>query len=89
MFDAKSGSLKFAPRESGIIYFTYVKHELALIFLRLQALEKVPRRKIQEFDPTEVTQHGLLEEMSILELRERLIMAKKKKQDEVGRTKLR
>lgn len=43
---------------------------------------------MQHFDPTEVVEHGLLGEMSILELKERLIMVKKKQQDEVWYTEM-
>ena len=43
---------------------------------QIRALERVPKRTIIRFDPTESSGVGLLEEMSLVELKERLRMNK-------------
>ena len=47
--------------------------------LSCRAFEKVPRRG-KEFDPAEGGGHNLLEEMSLLELRQRLAQTKQRHQ---------
>lgn len=44
-----------------------------------RALEKIPRKN-KEFDPTESGGHNLLEEMSLLELKQRLAATKQRHQ---------
>ena len=44
-----------------------------------RALEKIPRKN-KEFDPTESGGHNLLEEMSLLELKQRLTATKQRHQ---------
>lgn len=44
---------------------------------QIREMEKIPISRTSGFDPTEVAGYGLLEEMSIAELRERLIYNKR------------
>jgi len=45
---------------------------------QIRELEKIPIQRNQGFDPTEAGNHGLLVEMSVAELRERLELNKAK-----------
>ena len=45
---------------------------------QIRELEKIPIVRTKGFDPTEAGGHGLLEEMSIAELRERIEYGKRK-----------
>lgn len=52
-----------------------VAHEQAKkqeLIRQIRELEKIPIQRMKGFDPTEAGGHGLMEEMSIAELRERL-----------------
>eukprot|EP00002_Diphylleia_rotans_P033114 TRINITY_DN7011_c0_g1_i12.p1 TRINITY_DN7011_c0_g1~~TRINITY_DN7011_c0_g1_i12.p1 ORF type:complete len:758 (-),score=191.79 TRINITY_DN7011_c0_g1_i12:49-2322(-) len=49
---------------------------------QIRALENVPKRTPKVIDPTEVVGHGLLGEMSIAELKDRLAMQKLKYEEE-------
>jgi hypothetical protein len=47
------------------------------IILQIRELERLPLKRTKGFDPTETSGYGLLEEMSIAELKERLELQKK------------
>ena len=50
---------------------------------QIRELEKIPIQRTKGFDPTEAGGHGLMEEMSIAELRERLEFNKREKEQEI------
>ena len=50
---------------------------------QIRELEKLPIKRTTGFDPTETPGYGLLEEMSLVELRERLALQKKMHLDEI------
>lgn len=50
---------------------------------QIRELEKIPIQRTRGFDPTEAGGHGLMEEMSIAELRERLEFQKRQQEQEV------
>jgi hypothetical protein len=50
---------------------------------QIRELEKIPIQRTKGFDPTEVGGHGLMEEMSIAELRERLEFNKRERMQDI------
>ena len=62
-------------------------HELAKkaeLIRQIRELEKIPIQRTKGFDPTEAGGHGLMEEMSVAELRERLEWNKREREQEVA-----
>ena len=55
----------------------------AELIRQIRELEKIPIQRTRGFDPTEAGGHGLMEEMSIAELRERLEFQKRQQEQEV------
>ena len=53
---------------------------------QLRALEKSRPRTTREFDPTEVVDNGLLNQMSLVEVKQTLEMLKERRSTEEGRT---
>ena len=61
-------------------------HELAKkaeLIRQIRELEKIPIQRTKGFDPTEAGGHGLMEEMSVAELRERLEFNKREREQEL------
>ena len=54
---------------------------------QIRELEKLPIKRQHGFDPTETPGYGLLEEMSLVELKERLALQKKMLSDEINSKK--
>ena len=54
---------------------------------QIRELERLPQRRQEGFDPTETPGYGLLEEMSLVELKERLALQKKMLLDEINSKK--
>ena len=50
---------------------------------QIRELEKIPIQRTKGFDPTEAGGHGLMEEMSIAELRERLEFQKRQHEQDI------
>ena len=50
--------------------------------MQIRALELVPRKRVTALDPTYTPKIGLLEEMSLAELRERLRMVEETREEE-------
>ena len=50
---------------------------------QIRELEKIPIQRTKGFDPTEAGGHGLMEEMSIAELRERLEFNKREREQDI------
>lgn len=62
-------------------------HELAKkaeLIRQIRELEKIPIQRTKGFDPTEAGGHGLMEEMSVAELRERLEWNKREREQEIA-----
>jgi len=60
-------------------------HELAKreeLIRQIREIEKIPIQRTKGFDPTEAGGHGLMVEMSVAELRERLEFVKRQEQQE-------
>ena len=58
-------------------------HELAKkaeLIRQIRELEKIPIQRTKGFDPTEAGGHGLMEEVSVAELRERLEFNKRERE---------
>ena len=61
-------------------------HELAKkqeLIRQIRELEKIPIQRTKGFDPTEAGGHGLMEEMSVAELRERLEFNKRQREQDL------
>ena len=54
---------------------------------QIRTLEKIPKKRETGFDPTETSGYGLLGEMSLAELRERLALQKQMRLDELNSKK--
>ena len=54
---------------------------------QIRTLEKIPKKRETGFDPTETSGYGLLGEMSLAELRERLALQKQMRMDELNSKK--
>ena len=56
--------------------------ERADVIRQIQALERAPRKPFGAFDPTTAPDHGLMEEMSLVEVRTRLAQLKAERKEE-------